>query len=181
MGKSGGKKKKKEPIGTRATKAATSGMANLIVWAFGAASAFVVFRAAFDLMKTPNQSVSAFGYTPGGATSEAWGLTYGANYNGFFSRMGLDMLAGMEGAFMAAAQAALIALALMMGLLPSKNARQFSAIVLVAWVGLWLANAAWLTYQDFSTVLAASAVLLLFVFACAGQRATHAFGRHAHT
>lgn len=179
MGKSGGKKKK-EPIGTRATKAATNGMANLIVWAFGAASAFVVFRAAFDLMTTSTHRTSAFGYASGGTVNDAWGLTYSTHSGGFFSKMGLDMLTGMEGAFLAAAQAAMIALALMMGLLPNKNARQFSAIVLLAWVGLWLGNAAWLTYQDFSTVLAATAVLLVFVFACAGKRATNAFGRHAH-
>ena len=161
---------KHKPASARLADALATSLANIIVWVFGLATVAVVFQAALNLVQSPGQPVSVFGYNGGGAFREALGLTFGGEQS-FFTKVGLGVLTGMEGAFLAAAEAVLIVLALLMSLLPNPGARRFGAFVLMAWVGLWLANAGWLAYREgFELFLVASTVLLVFIFACSVQR-----------
>lgn len=162
---------KKKPASARLADTLANSLANVIVWVFGLATVAVVFQAAFTLVQSPGHPVSVFGYTNGGALREAWGLTF-TGEQAFFTKLGMGALAGMEGAFLAAAEAVLGVLALLMSLLSSNpGGRRFGALVLVAWVGLWLGNSGWLAYQEgFNQVLVAATVLLVFIFACSVQR-----------
>lgn len=161
---------KKKADTSKLADALADGLAGFIVWGFGLATVAAVFQAAFALVQTPGAAFSVFGHTDSGATRQTIGLTYSAD-QAFFSRLGVTALDGMEGAFLASAQAVLILVALLTTLMPSSGPRRFGSFLLASWVGLWLYNAGSLAYAErFHLVLTASTVLLGFIFACAVHR-----------
>jgi|GEM_PF-1804005 len=133
-----------------------------VTWGFGLWTIVLLLRSGLALMQDAAARVSLFGYDAGGQLRETWGLTYGGS-GGFFDRQGFSSLAGLEGPLLASGQAALVTLALLCTLVPSKDARVFAGCVLVLWTGIWGLNAAHQALVSFTPLMAAALALSMMV------------------
>ncbi len=164
---------KAERTGSTAGDGLAAAIGMLVTWGFGIWSVAVLLRSGLALMQDSGARVSLFGLDAAGRMRETWGLTYGGA-GGLFDRHGFAQFAGLEGPLLASGQAALVVLALMCTLVPSKDARIFAGSVLVLWAGLWAMNAAYQSLHHFSPLMAAALALSMMVLFLVAQHTSKA-------